>query len=857
MSVDTITIESQEGQKFVLPDTTQNYKDIVLFGKNYLNWVESVNQTHVILMDAIDAIRDNGLSEIQFDLETYTEQEKVKRTEEFNIWKREYKQILEQLISDSNNSMDTVIEEIKNSINTNMENVDQKLLEFSQASSSRLDEIQNAFTEEIDTKIQENVAGLAESIALSTEKLNTAIENVNAAKNTLETASDEIKNVIQSFKNEFNNTFETFKMETTETLSRYKENIIAYIDEKFGGASSRIDSESARIDRMEIIIESITPDILKSFINNGISSTATSIMENYMGDLKASVDNFKNFIDDQPNKTSTAIKDYVDPKLEAINETLSSNSETLGSMNNTLNQNSVAAGKVGEWVTLFEEKELSIFGANEYQFMDEIFNELLSLEYINSRNFLKTNTENMTIEKIKEKIGLQNLENNKNLLNYIDTKFNLLLELLSKGENDELYLASNLVQTQRNSIITNTNTNIKDIKLVKALPEIKILDFNIRNTTAPDSTTILNHMYLVFSLPVGLSPTSLFVTNTRTGTRSEVTTYIDTETNPMGLQDSPAGETYYFINDCVSSNDLLGIADIGLVKTDTIRLEITTHQTGNDTIPGTTYTRNLVISEYLDGAITLNKIKDLRDYNFVNDTAAMNAINNPSIPNLGITNTTSGILIPKKEIIEYDGNYYLHLKVKLQESYILKTLELTYNGNVISYTFDNIDTPTTRAALDALRGAWQFNYFKDLDSTGLLIIPLTGTIKTTKAGATTTIPAGEVQAISAKIIYNNGSDVTKNLTIKALSGSSTKFVTATIAQNAFHEIDTLSLFGTAQGKNTLVDVKIKDSVVGSETLGMYLNADTITTVVIKDERYIRIYNEFPTSSEFYIAITPR
>ena len=83
MSINTIKLSSVTGDKYIGPQQTLTYKGYELFGYGYLDWGRVVNQAFVNLIDQIDLLKDSGLSEIQFDLEEYTEEQTRLRTQEF------------------------------------------------------------------------------------------------------------------------------------------------------------------------------------------------------------------------------------------------------------------------------------------------------------------------------------------------------------------------------------------------------------------------------------------------------------------------------------------------------------------------------------------------------------------------------------------------------------------------------------------------------------------------------------------------------------------------------------------------------------------------------------------------------
>lgn len=849
VATETIKIIGQTGEIYISPNQTVEYKGFTLFGYNYSDWGTKINQAIVTLIDQIDALQDGNLSEIQFDLETYTEEQKVLRTQEFTIWKAEFKKILQDIVDTSDVEITELIDQVKESVVDLGKKLNETINANDLAINEKIEQVENAITTSFNDKLNTELGKVLEMFQEANDSVSNAQLLLKDSKIALETAMSSIKNQLETFKTDFTTSFETFKNDTNKTLIQYKENIIAYIDEKFGTATNKIDTERERIDRIEMLLEAVTPDILSNLIKTGIDSSAKLIIETYMTNLVSKVSNLETANSNLDSHIQSKVEEYTDDQFQQLEDNDESLNLKFTSLKNKVDSHDTKIGEVETFVNNYETIELSLFGKNDNVALYEINEHVKDIEFLNISNLFKNYTQEVAIQKIKENIALQNLENNKNILTYLDSKFNLLMNQLSKTNADEIYLASKISSTLRTNLVNNVNKNIKDINYVKGIDTSKILDIQINFTT--------KKVYFLFNLVDGLTPSIGTLTNVRTNLNKTGITWKVLD-KIQGFGQKFEGEYVYYKDNCLSSWLVVDISSTGLLKTDNLKIDIETlDSTGN---PGPTLTKTILGSDYESGQITELKLDSLRDYIYVNNPTALTALNSPSISEVVQTSLISGISIPKKEIIENDGVYYLLLRIKLQESYVLNNIELVYNNNTISYSVDNIaNVPNNTTSLETLRNNWQFNYFKDIDSTGLLTIPLTGTIKTTKAGATVIIN-GDVSDIQANIKYNNGSiDITKSLTIKSSlgGGSGTKFVTATIANNAYHEIDTNVLFGSNMGKTTLVDVKIKDKTTGSETLGMYLNAETVSVVAIKDERYIRVYNKSLLTSEFYIAVTPR
>ena len=114
MSINTIKLSSNIGDIYVSPQGNTTYKDTIeLFGYGYLDWGRVVNQSLVTLMDLIDEIQDNGTSDFAFKLEEYEKTQDQRRTEEFNIWKTEFKKILTTMVSEYTTTVDKTVKDFK------------------------------------------------------------------------------------------------------------------------------------------------------------------------------------------------------------------------------------------------------------------------------------------------------------------------------------------------------------------------------------------------------------------------------------------------------------------------------------------------------------------------------------------------------------------------------------------------------------------------------------------------------------------------------------------------------------------------------------------------------------------------
>lgn len=90
-----------------------------------------------------------------------------------------------------------------------------------------------------------------------------------------------------------------------------------------------------------------------------------------------------------------------------------------------------------------------------------------------------------------------------------------------------------------------------------------------------------------------------------------------------------------------------------------------------------------------------------------------------------------------------------------------------------------------------------------------------------------------------------------NGVIQALDAVNTQ---QTIAAGAYYEYDTWTTFGNSfDARQLVVTVTVLDSDNTSATYNMYINSEAVATVAIKDQRYIRVYNDYSASLTFYIT----
>ena len=79
-----------------------------------------------------------------------------------------------------------------------------------------------------------------------------------------------------------------------------------------------------------------------------------------------------------------------------------------------------------------------------------------------------------------------------------------------------------------------------------------------------------------------------------------------------------------------------------------------------------------------------------------------------------------------------------------------------------------------------------------------------------------------------------------------------------IAANGFLEYDLVTLLGDNYAlydiKLAKVFVRAKDTTIGSPTLNMYIDADSVITTAIGSERYVKIYSHYDQVIKLSICI---
>ena len=91
--------------------------------------------------------------------------------------------------------------------------------------------------------------------------------------------------------------------------------------------------------------------------------------------------------------------------------------------------------------------------------------------------------------------------------------------------------------------------------------------------------------------------------------------------------------------------------------------------------------------------------------------------------------------------------------------------------------------------------------------------------------------------------------------VVAVSRGTAATYSQTIAAGAFYEIDARAVFGpNIDARSLTIQVKVLDTKAGSPTQGMYINSETVATAAIRGDQYVRVYNDYTTSLDFFITL---
>ena len=750
----TMKVISNQGELYIGQQEHKRYKNIELFGYGYIDWGRVINQSLVTLYDLIDSIQDGGVSEIEFDLENYEEQQKVLRKDEFTTWKNEFKNLLTMEINKYQTQVSAILENYNDTISEIRETTTTSIQENYENLSNEIGGIYTQVEKTIDEQIQINIRSLVERINLANQNVESASQQLSQATSSMNTSVQEVNNLIVNFKTTFEESFNQFKNEVERTLIAYKDTLIKYIDDKIITVSSTTGDLDTRIEKLENDIAKVNISTLNTFITTTIENNISGIINQKVDQLNMEIDLITQDINELESELNSKISNIV----VNINSGLDNKFEQINLAVETLNTELVNLKKSGESSQV--EVTSFILETKKYISTPNIIAEnLLHLKATCTDN-TSIESVNIKILKLMEQIIEQNETNIKNLKAYIDSERNNLLNSLRDSEFDELSMLTNrqeektLIDNRHSLNIKNLHNEIFSLNDIFVIGQEKtfisddlpaaylVLNLNIPPDTFPDMydgaelrISINNrtpfgkdrNYYRTFIIKVPrvsniLSKEGSFL---KTGfypgvSQSEIYDYMDRN----------------FLNDIwysengVSFPVVLDIANERITGNNLSKMPI------NVTLVGKTktYTFSFKINElpFKDNAgFIYNLMENKSNYS----TAVQNIINNKVIPYLDFVKNplmdNNGVSLPVCEIQSQIKNgvetKLFRIKINLPVSATLSNITYKIGTGVdIVKPFGNVKYNPNYNVYLANKSANSGNdlYFTDLQTTGVLKIPI-------------------------------------------------------------------------------------------------------------------------------------
>lgn len=851
MSANTIKLSGIGGDIYIAPQGNTTYKDkLELFGYGYLDWGRVVNQSLVTLYDMIDTIQDSGTSEFTFQLEAYEKDQDNKRTDEFNIWKTEFKKLLGTMVDDYTNTINETVRTFKEE-QTNL------LTQFKDSTSQEIQEINDKIleiNEGFDVAVKTIVDSMMEATLKTVNSLKTditqAINDLKDAKSSMDDAINKMENTVSTFKKGFEDSFEKFKEDTTKALEENKNYIIEYINGKIKSMLSITNNLDSRLMNIELIADTLSPLSLGEAIRNQVNQLASALLNNYLTDFINKMTRLEQIVNNLNDNIDNIIDDALVLKLKPIETTLTSISTTVTSHSTAISNLTTIYTQLKTWQDFFEGKISA-----SYKDKENFWNQLEKMffnasEAINILGSIEIRNR-MKFKFILEKIIEQNDKNTTNLINGFQEKMVSLISGLGTTEFNELslikdYTQFNVIKTDQNSSLNlvlndvdndkisftefSINPDAENVKLAFRLPAKFItgstkLDIEIFRLSS--TGTVLNRY-----------PQEVFIVNDFTGIPAATAKYFGYP--PDHIQTSKMDLVWY--SSRYNCSNVIQINEVITDINDQYSIKV----------------RNQ-LSQEIERTFKVNKVYDLSDYDREIDdniktylynldenfsTPVVNILSTPTLPVTNYDTVNAKIMIPLSKIsFRADGSKEFLIKVKLPNGATLTKIEFNDGFGTTTKTFTNHDKfPLSLAEYTSRNLHTTENYYKDICSTGALDYSIHIDSKKVKGTITYVI-----------------SGVTKTLdfTSSGTGSSSTIFVEKDIVKSTYHEIDTTIDFGVIDARKIYVDVKVKDTVVGSDTENMWIDGNNLCSIAVRDNRYIRIYNEYETDLSFYIALTDR
>ena len=751
----TMKVISNQGEIYISQQEHKRYKNIELFGYGYIDWGRVINQSLVTLYDLIDSIQDGGVSEIEFNLENYEEQQKVLRKDEFTTWKNEFKNLLTLEINKYQTQVSTILENYNDTISEIRETTTTSIQENYENLSEEIGGIYTQVEKTIDEQIQINIRSLVERINLANQNVESASQQLSQATSSMNASVQEVNNLIVNFKTTFEESFNQFKTEVERTLIAYKDTLIKYIDDKIITVSSTTGDLDTRIEKLENDIAKVNISTLNTFITTTIENNISGIINQNINQLNMEIDLITQDINDLELELNSKISNIV----VNINSGLDNKFSQINMAVESLNTELVNFKKSGE----NSQVEVSSFFLETKKHISTpniIAENLLHLKATCTDN-TSIESVNIKILKLMEQIIEQNETNIKNLKAYIDSERNNLLNSLRDSEFDELSMLTNrqeektLIDNRHSLNIKNLRNEIFSLNDIFVIGQEKtfvsddlpaaylVLNLNIPSDTFPDMydgaelrISINNrtpygkdrNYYRTFIIKVPrisniLSKDGSFLkSDFYPGvSRSDMRDYIDGNfLNDIWYSEN--GVSFPVVldiaNERISGNDLskmpISVTLVGKTKTYTFGFKI------NDF-----YSKN-------NAGFIYNLIENKSNYS----TAVQNIIDNKVIPYLDFVKNplmdNNGVSLPVCEIQSQIKSgietKLFRIKINLPVSATLSNITYKIGTGVdIVKPFGNVKYNPNYNVYLANKSANSDNdlYFTDLQTTGVLKIPIT------------------------------------------------------------------------------------------------------------------------------------
>lgn len=741
MSANTIKLSGIGGDIYIAPQGNTTYKDkLELFGYGYLDWGRVVNQSLVTLYDMIDTIQDSGTSEFTFQLEAYEKDQDNKRTDEFNIWKTEFKKLLGTMVDDYTNTVNETVRTFKEE-QTNL------LTQFKDSTSQEIQEINDKIleiNEGFDVAVKTIVNSMMEATLKTVNSLKTditqAINDLKDAKSSMDDAINKMENTVSTFKKGFEDSFEKFKEDTTKALEENKNYIIEYINGKIKSMLSITNNLDSRLMNIELIADTLSPLSLGEAIRNQVNQLASALLNNYLTDFINKMTRLEQIVNNLNDNIDNIIDDALVLKLKPIETKITSISLTLSQHSTAITNLTTIYTQLKTWQDFFEGKINASYKDKEnfWNMLEKNFfssaEALNILESIEIRNRLKFKT-------ILEKVIEQNDKNTTNLINGFHEKITSILNGLSSTEFNELSLIKNFsvfetIKTQQN---TSLNLVLGDIDN----DQVSITEFSIN----PDA----ENLKLAFKLPVSFvnNGTNFDIEISRlSSTDSVLKTYtqevrivndhvwITPNSNlffgypPSHFKVSKMDIVWY--SKRFNCSNVIQINELILDINDKISIKVTNTS-------GTEITRVIKINDVYDlsdysAEIDNNIKKYLYNVNEDLTPATTSILNAPVQPTINYANINTKILIPINKIVTTQTDTKeLCIKIGLPNGATLTNISFNDGFANQTKTFSNeAKFPLSKMEYDSRSLSTKNNYYLDICSTGVIYFPINTSAKTVK-----------------------------------------------------------------------------------------------------------------------------